>query len=186
MRAMVTVAVLGLALGGVSLVAAQQPDATAPRQSPALGAPTVARVGARSAAFSTIQGNALTSTNGQLANTMVRLRDARYGRIIDSQLTDKSGLFAFKGVDPGSYIVEIVGTDQTSVLAASELLNVDAGEVVSAVVKLPLRVSPFARILGGPMGTPAAAAAIVTLAVANGVLVVAAPAGAVEACALQR
>lgn len=190
MRTVVIVAVLGLALGGVSHVAAQQQVAAATPQSPAVGARTLARVGARTQAFSTtIQGNALTSTNGQLANTLVRLRDARYGRIMESQLTDKSGLFAFKSVDPGSYIVEIMGTDQTSVLAASQLLNVNAGDVVSAVVKLPFRIPPFAGILGGSAAstaTPATATAIVTQAAANSVLVVAAPAGAVEACPAQR
>lgn len=190
MRAMVTAAVLGFALGGVALVAAQQQVATATPQLPAVGVRTAARVGARTQAFSTtIQGNALTSSNGQLANTIVRLRDARYGRIMASQLTDKSGLFAFKAVDPGSYIVEIMGTDQTSVLAASQLLNVNAGDVVSAVVKLPFRLPPFAGILGGgtaSTATPASATAIVTQAAANSVLVVAAPAGAVEACPSQR
>src|SRR5262245_43131526 len=39
-----------------------------------------------------IQGNALTATNGQVANAAVRLRNARYGGIVDSQLTDHSGL----------------------------------------------------------------------------------------------
>lgn len=97
--------------------------------------------------FSTIQGNALSSTNGQLPNAAVRLRDARFGRIIDAQVSDKSGLFSFRVSDPGNYIVEMMGGDQT-VLAASQVLSVNAGEAVSAVVKLPFRVPPFAGILG--------------------------------------
>ena len=102
---------------------------------------------AKQKALTTIQGNALNSTNGQLTNAVVRLRDARFGRIVDTQMTDKSGLFAFKAIDPGSYIVEIMSNDQ-SILAASQLLNVNAGEAVSAVVKLPFRIPPFAGILG--------------------------------------
>src|SRR4051812_22910638 len=47
-------------------------------------------------ALGIIQGNALDSTNGQLANATVRLRDARYGRVIGSQLTDQTGLFTFR------------------------------------------------------------------------------------------
>jgi hypothetical protein len=113
-------------------------------------------VRAKEKAPTTIQGNALNSTNGQMSNVIVRLRDARFGRIVDSQLTDKSGMFAFKSIDPGSYIVEIVSNDQ-SILAASQLLNVNAGEAVSAVVKLPFRIPPFAGIMGGSSATPTAA-----------------------------
>src|SRR5579864_4855907 len=121
MRAILFTATVVLSVSLVPVSGAQQQVASAPPQSPTLGVRTVARAGARSEAFSTtIQGNALTSTNGQLANTIVRLRDARFGRIIDSQLTDESGLFAFRTVDPGSYIVEIMGADQASVLAASQ------------------------------------------------------------------
>jgi hypothetical protein len=39
-------------------------------------------------------------------------------------------------VDPGTYIVELLSRDRT-VLAASEILNVNAGDAVSAVVRTP-------------------------------------------------
>ena len=122
--------------------------------------------GTRPNIFTTIQGNALSSTNGVLPDTMVRLRDARAGRIVDAQTTDKSGLFAFKSVDPGSYIVELVGNDQ-SILAASQILNVNAGEAVSAVVKLPFRLAPFGGLLGQ---TVPSAAAVSSAAAASGVM----------------
>jgi hypothetical protein len=118
--------------------------------------------GTRSNVLTTIQGNALNSTNGALPNALVRLRDARIGRIVDSQISDTSGLFTFKAVDPGSYIVEIMGNDQT-ILAASQMLNVNAGEAISAVVKLPFRIPPFAGLLGDT--TPSAIA--VTAAAAS-------------------
>ena len=117
--------------------------------------------------MTTIQGNALSSTNGSLPNTLVRLRDARFGKIVDTQLSDKSGLFAFKAVDPGTYVVEVVGADQSTVLAASQLLNVSAGDAISAVVKLPFRLPPLAGLLGN--STPSATA-VATQAAASGVL----------------
>jgi hypothetical protein len=138
------------------------------------GAPAPANVsprmlpGTRPNVLTTIQGNALDSTNGSLPNALVRLRDARIGRIVDSQISDKSGLFAFKAVDPGSYIVEIVGNDQ-SILAASQMLNVNAGEAVSAVVKLPFKIPPFAGLLGN---TTPSAVAITTAASTAQVLAV--------------
>lgn len=178
---------LACLVGTPPAVIAQQQVASAPPSSSNISVARVgARAGARADAFTTtIQGNALTSTNGQLSETLVRLRDARYGRIMDTQITDKSGLFAFKAVDPGSYIVEIMATDQTTVLAASQILSVNAGDIVSAVVKLPFRIPPFAGILGGNAAvaaTPAGATAIVAQAAINGVLVVATPPGAVNNC----
>jgi hypothetical protein len=149
-------------------VSAQQPPAsrTAPTTSRAAAgrampaAPTPSLVprmlpGTRPNVLTTIQGNTLTSTNGALPYAVVRLRDARIGRIVDTQVSDKTGLFGFRAVDPGSYIVEIIGDDQT-VLAASQMLNVNAGEVISAVVKLPLRIQRFAGLLGNT--TPSAIA----------------------------
>jgi hypothetical protein len=120
--------------------------------------PKAALLKAREHALTTILGNALTSTNGQISGAVVRLRDARFGRIVSTELTDKSGLFAFKAIDPGSYIVEIVSTDQTAVLAASQLLTVNAGEAISAVVKLPFRIPSLGGILGSSTTTPALAA----------------------------
>jgi hypothetical protein len=102
-----------------------------------------------------------------LADATVRLRDARIGQIIETQTTDQSGLFGFRTVDPGSYVVEILGQDQYSVLAASQLLNVGPGEVVSAVVKLPFKISPFAGLLGN---SAPSAAAVASQAAAAGIL----------------
>ena len=129
------------------------------------GAPAVLP-GTRETAFSKIQGSALDSTSGILPDSPGRLRDARLGRIIRTQRTDRSGVFEFRNVDPGSYIVELLGPTD-SVLAASQLINVNAGEAVSAVVKLPFRLPP----LGGLFGhTTAQAIAITSAAAATGVL----------------
>jgi hypothetical protein len=122
--------------------------------------------GTRGNLLSTIRGNALTSTNGTLANAPLRLRDARAGHIMNTARTDKAGLFEFTGVEPGSYIVELVGDDQ-SVLAASQILNVNAGDAVSAVVKLPFRIPPFAGVLGHSVTS---AAIVAATAAVSGVL----------------
>jgi PDZ domain-containing secreted protein len=158
----VLVAVTLIAAGTLSVSAQRGAVGTTARA-------TVARTVAskvRTDALTTIQGNALTSTNGALNDTVVRLRDARFGRIVDTQLTDKSGLFAFKSIDPGTYIVEVMANND-SVLAASQLLHVDAGQAVSAVVKLPFRIPPFAGIMG--TSNTASAAAVATQAAASGI-----------------
>ena len=128
--------------------------------------------GTRGNVLTTIQGNALTSTNGVLADAVVRLRDARYGHILDTQVTDKTGLFSFRSIDPGTYVVELMGNDQ-AVLAASQLLSVGAGDIISAVVKMPWRVPPAAGLFGHSAGSAlvvssaAAASGVMAKAVAN-------------------
>jgi hypothetical protein len=153
----------------LSVTAQNQPIANTPRtMASARTTVTPAAVSRmKPGAFTTIQGNALTSTNGPLNDIIVRLRDARFGTIVGAQTTDKSGLFEFKSIDPGSYIVEVMANDQ-SVLAASQLLNVNAGEAASAVVKLPFRIPPFAGILGST--SMPSAAAVAGQAAASGVV----------------
>ena len=165
-----SVIVAALVMTGALHVSAQQPAVgNAVVKAPAaVSSATTPRLlpGTRLDVLTTIQGQALDSTNGQLPQTLVRLRDARVGRIVESKITDKDGTFAFKALDPGSYIVEMMANDHT-VLAASPLINVNAGESVSALVKLPFRIPPFAGVLGNTSPT---AVAMMLTAAASGVL----------------
>jgi hypothetical protein len=123
----------------------------------------------RGTALTAIQGNVLTCTNGPEANAPVRLRDARSGHIVATQVADAAGLFAVRGPGPGSFIVEVLGADQM-VLAASQILNVNAGETVSGIVKLPCRPG----VLAGLFGPTAQSAAAVTAAAASAAVLAAA------------
>jgi hypothetical protein len=141
----------GLALLGATPVSAQHAGAsaraTAPLTAPVRSAVPRVLPGTRQSAFSSIKGNAIDSSDKALPHTRVRLRDASFGRVVDKQITDTTGLFAFRTVDPGPYVVELLGIDE-KVLAASELLTVSAGEAVSVVVQLPIGGSPFSAFLG--------------------------------------
>jgi hypothetical protein len=88
----------------------------------------------------------------------VRLRDARFGRIVAMQTSDESGAFAFGSIDPGVYLVEIVGNDG-NVLAASQILSVNAGDIASATVRLPFSAVPLGGVLGNSVPTAAIVAA---------------------------
>jgi hypothetical protein len=155
-RALVATALI--VAGTLSVTAQQAGIATVARTVAAARATVTKASVSRLRPDGLIQGNALNSTNGSLNDAVVRLRDARFGRIVDTQLTDKSGLFSFKAVDPGTYIVEVMANNE-SVLAASQLLNIDAGQAVSAVVKLPFRIPPFAGLIGSTNAPTAAAVA---------------------------
>src|SRR5262245_48555046 len=105
-------------LGAPLAIIAQQPVAAPPVtiDSGTVHVPTTVLRGT-----TTVQGTALTSTNAVLTDAPVRLRDARSGRIVDATTTDKAGLFVFNRVNPGTYVIELIGSDK-SVLAASQLV----------------------------------------------------------------
>ncbi len=132
---------------------------------PAAAATKVLLPGTRGGVLASIQGNAVNSTNGSMANTIVRLRDARWGHIVDSVMTDKQGLFVFKSLDPGSYVVEVMSPANNAVLASSPVLNVSTGEAVSALVKLPFRIPAFAGLIGNASQTTASAVSTAAQAV---------------------
>ena len=157
------VGVLSLNASGQQAARSVTSAAAAPRTTSATGTLRVidprGLPGTSDSVLSMIQGNALDSANIAMPDTVVRLRDARAGRIADTQVTDRSGMFTFRSVEPGTYVVEIVGTDQT-ILAASQLLSVNAGDALSAIVKLPFRVSPFAGFFGHTAQSAAVVAAV--------------------------
>ena len=159
---------------------------SAPAQTPAAAAASKLLPGTRSSVLASIQGNAVSSSNGALSNTVIRLRDARYGRIIDTVMSDKQGAFIFRGVDPGNYVVEVMSPANNAVMASSQMLNVSAGEAVSALVKLPFRIPMIAGLLGNSSQTTAqalsTAAQAVTAAAASSNTVAETLSGAPATC----
>jgi hypothetical protein len=175
MRRVLFLTAVLVGVGSPVLIIAQQPRPTVPgvstpraATSPSVAARDAIRVlpGTRDDVYSTIQGNALDASDRTLADTAVRLRDARFGHVITSTMTDKAGVFSFPSVDPGSYVIELVGPDQ-KILAASQIVNVNAGEVASAIVKMPFRIRPYAGVLGH---SATSATLIAATAAASGVL----------------
>ncbi len=110
---------------------------------------------------SVIQGNSLTALGGPLPNASLRLRDIRSGRLVQETTSDEAGVFTFKHVNPGTYIVELL-SDKQIVLATSDILIVDDDRLVATVVKLPMRM-PVSGLLDGGKG----ALVIITAAAAS-------------------
>ncbi|HEY7284727.1 MAG TPA: carboxypeptidase-like regulatory domain-containing protein [Vicinamibacterales bacterium] len=116
--------------------------------------------------IATIRGTALTGTSNPLAEARVRLRNARNGRIVATAITDHAGLFEFHNVEPGSYVVELV-TSRDDVLATSDILHPNGGDILSCIVKLPYQIPPAGGVLGH---LNAAAIAVTATAAAAGLL----------------
>lgn len=167
-------------LGAASLhIQAQHASKVDTKMGPAAASASAARrgpqllPGTRPNVLTSIQGEALDSVNARMPDAIVRLRDARFGRIVDTTRSDKLGAWAFHQLDPGSYVVELLGREgpDQAVLAATPIININAGEAVSTVVKLPFRAAP----LGGALGrTVPSAIATLSAAAAAGVLATAA------------
>lgn len=113
-----------------------------------------------------IQGSAVGPQAGDVGAHPVRLRDARSGHLAGRSLTDKAGAFEFRGIDPGSYVVELMGADDT-VIAASDIISVNAGERVSMVLNLTATRLPLSGVLGRSIGS---ALLITTAAATAGIL----------------
>ncbi|MGE3705528.1 MAG: carboxypeptidase-like regulatory domain-containing protein [Vicinamibacterales bacterium] len=151
-----------LAVVSTISVPAQQPTAPGPART---SAPRLLP-GTKASAFTTIQGSALTAQSAALAHSPVRVRDARVGRVARNLYTDEHGQFVFRGLDPGSYVVELM-SEQRTVLAASTLISVNAGETGSAIVRQPTELRPLDTLIGHAQ---AHAGAVSTAAAASGIL----------------
>jgi hypothetical protein len=143
--------------GGVPIAAQQQAAGTA-----------AAVQGARSDLFASIQGTAVNWTNAPMANTPIRLRNARLGRVVDMVRTDRFGAFEFHNLEPGSYVAEMMNSTNDAVLASTSIVNVDSGQSVSVLIKLSQRTASPAAVFGS--SAAATALAITAAAAAAGVL----------------
>jgi hypothetical protein len=164
-----TLAVAGaLLIVGASWSVSAQPDTSSVTLAKKIGAKLLP--GTQTNVLTTIQGTASDANGKASPSTFVRLRDARFGAVVDSQITDQAGRFTFSGVEPGNYVVEMMASDRKTPLATSQILSVNAGEAVLALVKAPLRVLPFAGLLNSSIAPSAAMMA--TQAAATGIAAV--------------
>jgi hypothetical protein len=98
------------------------------------------RAGAAPAAAraTSIQGNAWTAENAPIPRPRLRLRNVSTGTIEATTIGTDAGQFTFSGVEPGSYVVELVN-ESASVLAVSQVFTIAADETVATFVRLGTR-----------------------------------------------
>jgi len=126
----------------------------------------------RPGVLSTIAGKAVTATNAPVSSATLRLRDVRFGRLVSTTVTDRAGQFDFKGVDTGTYLVEMMSQSGNVVLASSSILYVGSGEIVTTVLTMPPNRPALGSLLinaASPalLGVTAAAQAITAAAGAS-------------------
>lgn len=136
---------------------------------------TPAAVAALGGRINAIIGRARTSLNAAVPFARILLRNVVTGLVEARATADEKGEFTFLDVVPSGYVVELLGADG-SVLATSELLNVDVGELRETTVRLSAARSMLAAfgILGPTAGEP------VRVAINEGVNAVTQPANTVS------
>jgi len=90
MSRLVSIVAVSLIAAGTSSLARAQVATTTAARAVRSGVTKAALAKAKEQALTVIQGNAISASNGQMNSALIRLRDARFGRIVDTQLTDQS------------------------------------------------------------------------------------------------
>jgi hypothetical protein len=165
-------ACLGAALVSVSL-GAQQPDTRELFRVTRSAKASASEAASLTAAEMLIEGSARTSNNAPVIRAVVRLRNARTGRIVAQTLSDANGGFSFRVAEPGVYVPELLD-ENGRILAAGDMLTIELGYTVATLIKVPAQVPAFGWFRD-------AAGAIVSAASSAGVLAVAATAAPASA-----
>lgn len=82
-----------------------------------------------------VVGTVVDNNKAPIANAHVQLRDLTTGRILAELDTNDLGEFAFKNVEPGTYVVEMVGPGE-HVIALSNAASLAHDQRFSATVQL--------------------------------------------------
>lgn len=95
-----------------------------------------------------VTGTAYTVELQPLPNTTVQIRDLKTGNRIKSTVSDAKGIYTFEGLQPGTYVVEIVNASGRVVGMSAPFALGDSPSVTVPVVS----VGPGAAAAGGKSG----------------------------------
>lgn len=116
--------------------------------------------GAYQQAGNALIGTARDSADEVIAEAHVQLRNLRTGTIDQAATTNAEGAFAFRSIEPGTYVVEMTLAGG-GVAALSEATTVGAGEVVQTLVRLTARTRSFGWWMGSTANSAVSQAASV-------------------------
>ncbi len=124
--------------------------------------------------FGTIAGTAESAPKQPLANHTVRLRDINTGQTstVPTTTTNALGEFTFNGVNPGSYIIEVVDPDGIIIGTSSLVVNLVPGAMTATgvTVTATLQLIATAAAVSAAAGAAAAAAPATAAIIAAGLI----------------
>lgn len=118
----------------------------------------IAAAGRPASPSASVTVSAWESDDTPIAYARLRLRSVVTGRIHAAAVANELGEAAFHGVEPGSYIVELV-SEAGKVLTVGQRFTASAGETVATFVRLGARVPWFSGFFGNAAAVIAATAA---------------------------
>jgi hypothetical protein len=156
---------IGIALAtGLALCAVSTPTLRASDPLPAprpAGGPARVAAGSRpgiGVRTTSIVGVAWQADNTPIPNAKVRLRNVVTGRIAAAAMANEAGQFTFSGVEPGSYLIELV-TDAGKIQTVGHTFTVAPGETVATFVRLSAKAPWFNGFFSNAASAVAATAA---------------------------
>lgn len=151
-----------LIVGLVALVVAAASVAAQPGafvRSDRLGLPPIEDAsGAFTASTNALIGTARAADRNPIPEARLQLRNLRTGQIVQNTIANADGQFAFRSLEPGTYLVEMTLADG-SVVALSEAVTIGAGEVVQTLVQLASRTRTFGWWFGSTTASALSSAA---------------------------
>lgn len=114
--------------------------------------------GAFTASTNALIGTARAADRSPIPEARLQLRSLRSGQIVQTTTADADGRFAFRSLEPGTYLVEMTLADG-SVVALSEAVTIGAGEIVQTLVQLASRTRTFGWWFGSTTASALSSAA---------------------------
>jgi len=106
-------------------------------------------------AAGSISGVARSASSEPLANTVIRLRNVETGQLSGTTTTGAAGQFSFTGLNPGTYVVEVLDDDRR-VVGTSAAIVLSPGAMVASGLVIQ------ASALGAAAATAATGGAFLT------------------------
>jgi hypothetical protein len=129
-------------------------------------APISARTAAVGVRGTAVVGTAWNSDNSPIPGARLRLRDVATGKIEAAVVADDLGQFTFTGMEPGTYVIELV-SESGKLLSVGHPFTVSPGETVATFIRPGTKVPWFDGFFRN------AAAAVAAAAAATGVTAIA-------------
>jgi hypothetical protein len=106
----------------------------------------------------TVIGSAWNQDNTAIAGARVQLRNLDDGEVVATTVGDEAGKFTFANIEPGTYVVELVGANG-KVITVGQAFVIAQGETVATFVRIGSKAPWFAGFFNNAALAVAATAA---------------------------
>jgi hypothetical protein len=106
----------------------------------------------------TVIGSAWNQDNTPIPGARVQVRNLENGKVIATAVGDEAGKFTFANIEPGTYAVELVGTNG-KIITVGQAFVIAQGETVATFVRIGSKAPWFTGFFNSAAAAVAATAA---------------------------